>query len=384
MTRPFRVALIGHWGANIGHDVMALGVERVLDAAFGHDARVDRLEQHRPLDIYRWWNPLRHVPWLRHARGGRLARRAKRYLEQPPVSQRLWRWSRAREFDLAIEAGGPLIVPGISTGDVGLTYRHLPGAFLQSGVPVLDLSLGSCFPYERRDEPLPAADADFLRDVLGCATLTTVRDVLARSVCADLGMGVELVRDTGFTAGEAFERLAPDVRPANVVISYQRDGANEDWGQGVDPAAWRTAVSYVVAKLGRDHPILFVCHSETELRLAAELAPDIPRVRPRTMLDYAHIARGALVGLCNRIHAAIALASVGAPSLGIGTDTRLLTLDALGLPTMYVKEAQSEIVHLRLEGLIARRTDHRDRLLAARTQTVARYAELARSAVDAR
>lgn len=363
---------------------MALGVERLLDAAFGDSARVDRLEQHRPLDIYRRWNPLRHAPWLRHARGGPFGRRVKRYLEQPTISRRLWRWSRAADYDLAIEAGGPLIVPGISTGDVSLMYRHLPGAFLAHGVPVLDLSLGSCFPYERRDEQLPTADAEFLRDVIRCATRTTVRDALARSVCADLGVDVELVRDTGFTAGEFFERLAPDVRPEHVVISYQRYGANEDWGQGVDPAAWRAAVSYVVAKLGRDHPILFVCHSETELRLAAEVAPDLRRVRPRTMLDYARIARGAIVGLCNRIHAAIALASVGAPSLGIGTDTRLLTLDALGLPTMYVKEAHAEVVHSRLVELIARRADYRDRLLAARAETVARYAELARSAVDAR
>ena len=45
--------------------------------------------------------------------------------------------------------------------------------------------------------------------------------------------------------------------------------------------------------------------------------------------------------MCNRLHAAVALAGTrDSPLVSVGTDTRLLMVAAIGLPYRYVKDAR--------------------------------------------
>jgi glycosyltransferase involved in cell wall biosynthesis len=77
--------------------------------------------------------------------------------------------------------------------------------------------------------------------------------------------------------------------------------------------------------------------------------------------------------VCNRLHAAVALASVGIPSVSVGTDTRLLMVAAIGLPYRYVKDVDTELLEDAIETLLEHRNDERDRLLELREWTWSRY-----------
>jgi len=362
---------------------MALGVECVLERAFDGRVEYKRIEQHRPLDVYPNWHPLRHAVFLRHGKGGRIAQPIKHLINRHDVSGFLWRFSWVGILDLGVVCGGPLITPYLSRGDLDLMYHHMLGAFASKSLPVLNLSVGSCYPWENIPKATVDGDnVDFLKRVFEYSSVATVRDELAQRLCADLGEQCELVPDTGFVAGRAFSELVDSqIGQHYIVINYQKYGANEDWGQNVDPASWRNILKTLIDKLRRRYKIVFICHNEGELRLAEKLDGTIPKYRPRTMQEYAQVISGAIAGICNRLHAAIPLASIGVPAIGVGTDSRLGTLQAIGLPCFYVKDVNVELLEDTLEKLIKNRTTEHERLVALREKALNRYVEIVRNAV---
>ncbi len=383
MGKRIRVGVLGHWGGNIGHEVMALGVQRIVKEAFSGDAEWLPIEQHRPLDIYPKWHPLRYAFPLNHGRGGSMMRPIKQLINRRDISTLLWRLSRAGDLDIGISCGGPLITPNMSRGDLDLMHHHMFGAFASKGHPLLNLSVGSCYPWEKMPETLTDQDnVKFLKRVFEYSSVTTVRDILAQRLCAGIGEQCELVLDTGFVSGKEFSRLADRCAEQRyIVINYQKYGANEDWGQNVDPGAWRTTVRNLIDRIRRRYHLVFVCHTEPEVNLAEKMDATIPRYQPKTMQEYAQVISGAIAGISNRLHAAIALASLGVPTVAVGTDTRLGTLQAAGLPCFYVKEATEELLEETLENLVSNRTSEHERLVALREKTLNRYVEIVRDAV---
>jgi hypothetical protein len=73
------------------------------------------------------------------------------------------------------------------------------------------------------------------------------------------------------------------------------------------------------------------------------------------------------------MHASVALAGMGIPSVAIGTDTRLLMVKRLGLPFFPVKEASASALESTVEGLLLRRGEEEERLLALREETWQTY-----------
>jgi hypothetical protein len=99
----------------------------------------------------------------------------------------------------------------------------------------------------------------------------------------------------------------------------------------------------------------------------------VPRFTPADLREYFTLMSRAKVGVCNRLHAAVALAGIGIPSVSVGTDTRLLMVEAVGMPSFYVKEATSERLGDTVHRLLTDAEDLRERLLALREETWERY-----------
>ena len=383
MGKCIRVGVLGHWGGNIGHGIMALGVQRILKEAFGGQAEWLPIEQHRPFDIYPKWHPLRYAFLLNHGRGGTAMRPIKQLINRRDISALLWQFSWVGTLDLGIACGGPLITPHMSRGDLGLMHHHMFGAFASKGLPLLNLSVGSGYPWEHVQKTLTDEEnIKFLKRVFEYSSVTTVRDELAQRLCADIGEQCELVLDTGLVAGNEFCRLAERyIGQPCVVINYQTYGANEDWGQNVNPEVWRNTVWNLIARIRGRYPLAFICHNEHEVQLAEKMDTTIPRYQPKTMQEYAQVISGAIAGISNRLHAAIALAGIGVPTVAVGTDTRLGALQAIGLPCFYAKEASAELLEETLENLIRNRTSENERLLFLREKTLNRYVEIVRNAI---
>jgi len=66
--------------------------------------------------------------------------------------------------------------------------------------------------------------------------------------------------------------------------------------------------------------------------------------------------------------------------VAIGTDTRLLTVETLNLPYVYVKEATVEKLEDALQNLVTSRKQQRERLLTLQEQTWAQYIDVVENA----
>ncbi|MBI1208067.1 MAG: hypothetical protein GC191_12360 [Azospirillum sp.] len=368
------IALLSHRGGNIGHDLMACGIEEILSEAFGQNRQITHFEQHRPFEVYPPYHWLRLVNRLRHGRWSGLRWALYR------ATASLWPQARRLDFDLAIACGGPNLVAGAArVPEMALLFHHMNGAFWNQGVPLIDAAVGSCFPWTRRPERIEdEADRQFYRKAWSYCAKVTVREPLAQKLMNELGTNTEVIPCAAMASGRRLAPAGPAGGDGSIVINYQRRGANEDWGQNVDAEGWRSTLRTVIDRLGQRHRMIMLAHSDEESRLAKDLAPELPCVQPTSLAAYAQLVQNAKAGLVSRIHAAIALAGAGVPAAVVGTDSRLGTVAEIGLPSRFVADADAGELVDTVEGLVASRSSHAERLIALREQTVRRYAELFR------
>lgn len=374
-----KIALLSHRGGNIGHDLMAIGMEVALREAFGPDVRIDHFEQHNPFEVY----PHGHwIRWMNHVRHGRLGF-VRRYINKPHVWQKLWPQTLPLDYELAVACGGPNIVGGgAKSPELGLMLHHMNGAFHYRGVPLIDAGVGASLPIERLSDTLQdPLDRDFYSKAIEFCKLITVRDTVAAHIVRDLGFDAPLIPCGAIGTGRVFEKARDTVDDPgrHVMINFQRWGANTDWGQGVDATQWMKTMQAAIADLTQRHSVVLLAQNGFERKLAAQLAPQLPCVSPATTQEYAQAIVRAKVAIVSRIHAAIPLAGVGVPSVVIGTDTRLGTVELMGLTTRYVKHASAEWMVAQVETLLANADNERERLYELRESTIRRYAELFRT-----
>lgn len=376
-----RLALLSHRFGNIGHNFMALGAEVVAREAFGDDVEITHFEQHHPFQIYPEGHWLRWIDKVRH---GRLSW-VRYHLGRENAYRKLWEKTRPLEFDLAVACGGPNLVSGAAASpEIRILLHHFNGAFRHQGVPLLDAAIGSGFPLERIPERLSPEDENFYRAATSLVSAITVRESEAVRLYATIGVQAPLIPCIAIASGRWFDRFRNEpgavaeraVDGGIVIVNFQAKGSNTDWNQRVDPVAWMELVRCVIADLRADgRRVELVCHSTYEHRLAKQLAPDLPAHFPKTEEEYGKIMARAAVGFVSRIHAGIALAGVGVPSLVVGNDTRIGTTAEMGLPSYFTKHLSRETALAEVRKLLSSADSERDRLRALREDALTRYVE---------
>lgn len=377
-----KIALLSHRFGNIGHLFMAVGFEEIIRDFLGPNVKIQHFEQHHFFSIY----PRKH--WLRLTHlipHGRL-KKSRMFLNREDVCEKLWPSARGiAEFSAAVTCGGPSIVRGVGkTPEMNLMFHHQLGAFHFHGVPTFDCGVGSGgFPLENLPPDLEHVfdedDKAYFRRLFKYSTVSTVRDEFAQRLWHALGREAHLIPCAAIASGRQIERTSQsllDPKDRHILINYQAMGANNDWGQGVDVNAWRNTVRDLIFRLARRHKVAFLCHSKVEYEQAARVNPEIPRFFPRTLDDYAAVIRNAKAGVVSRIHAALPMAGIGLPVIGVGTDTRLGTLSLIGLKTFFVKEIDVEELAHHVEFVLRNGDEERDRLHKVRENTIKSYSAI--------
>ena len=371
-----KIAILSHKGGNIGHDFMSIGVEIILDSMFGDKMQIEHFEQHHPFDVYSNFHPLRLLHSLPYGRFNFL----RNYIARSDVYKKLWRTSRRLDFDLAIACGGPNIIRGASqVAEMKLLLLHMNGAFQYHGVPFVDAAVGACFPFEDQEILFKTEDDRiFYRQALEYVSEITVREKVAAKVVQDLtGRAPEVLPCTALASGTYFERYIQKdfdhVKDGYVLINFMPKGANEDWGQGVDESRWKATIDKVISNMSQRHKVVMLAQNNVEANILRQEFPDVTCLEPRTVQEYGEVIAKAKIGLVSRIHAAIPMAGIGTASIVIVADTRMGTVENIGLPAFYVKNADADVLVDTLENMITNREQEAERLIQLREETINSY-----------
>ncbi|MBI2561116.1 MAG: hypothetical protein HYW08_01625 [candidate division NC10 bacterium] len=205
------------------------------------------------------------------------------------------------------------------------------------------------------------------------------RPAPVRGLFERLGHACDFIPCPALLAGRPFSKTGTgrDL----FVINFMEGAGHYDWEQGIDSPAWRELVQTLLGRLGRQQSLVFLCHNQREYEVASLLDPAIPRVLPKNSQEYFALAGRAKLALFNRLHAAIAFAGIGVPSVSVGTDTRLLMVDAVGLPCFYVKEATLDRLEDAIHQIRMNLDGERDRLLTLSEHTWHRYRDAVEQAL---
>lgn len=364
-----KIGLITTLDTNIGDDFIREGICNLLRSIF-HDRPLEfvPVNKHQPFTVFNPLHPARLAQGLRLPVGGRFINRAADLLARTGKS-------RFDDCGFIVQCGAPVLWPDCNRCEwAGPLWYSVVGR-LHEKIPVLNLAAGSCYPWEKQPEKIDnPLDARFLKTISSYCKATTVRDTLARKLFASIGVEAKFLPCTALLAGGTGRK--PGAYRDFILINYMPGGGHYDWGQSIDASSWDRAMSALVSNLKKKHKVAMLCHNETERRAASELAPDLPIIFPKTPEEYFDAVAGAKAAVCNRLHASVGMAGIGIPSIAIGTDTRLLMVDAIGVPALYVKDATLEKMEESLNRILANKEAESQRLLALRERVWNEYVEL--------
>jgi len=368
-----KIGIISTINTNIGDDFIRDGLLYVL-SRLDPNLSVLLVNKHEPNRIYpgnhpvNWPNPFR----------GRLRRYYTRSVDA--LTYRLG-GSAFDSCDAIIQSGAPVYFHDCARMEWSkMIWEHVV-CRLAPNIPVLNLAAGSCYPWERiPDEIIEARDKCFVERISAACRLTTVRDSLAQSLLRKLGFEVSLIPCSAILAAKKY--LIPRNSQKYIFVNYMQRGTHFDFDQRIDSHAWADTMRKFVNSVKARHPVAFICHSQEEYHQAVELDATVPRFWPQTVAEYLEVAAMGMAGVFNRMHAAVGFAGLGIPSIGIGGDTRMLMVEALGLKTLFVKDVTVEMLEESLESLLHMRTSEQERLLSLQASALSRYCDGLRRALS--
>lgn len=364
-----KIGLITTLNTNIGDDFIREGICNLLSSIF-HDRSLEfvPVNKHQPFTVFKPFHPARLVQGLRLPVGGSFINGAANFLAKSGKS-------RFDDCSLIVQCGAPVLWPNCNKSEWAEPLWYSVIGRLHKKIPVLNLAAGSCYPWEKQPEKIDdPEDANFLKTISLYCEATTSRDVLAQKLFASIGVKTKFLPCTALLAGGTGRK--PGEYRDFILVNYMPGGGHYDWGQHNDPRAWEKTVAALISNLKKKHKVAMLCHNEDERRAAAELAPDLQIIFPNTPEEYFSAVAGAKAAVCNRLHASVGMAGIGIPSIAIGTDTRLLMVDALGIPALYIKDATLEKMEGSLNRILENREAESQRLLALRERVWKEYVEL--------
>lgn len=359
-----KIGLITTLQTNIGDDFIRLGIQNVLRQIYA-GKKIDwvLINKHDPESVWPKIHPMRWLPeWAPNWR--RVAKNIG--------------FSRFDGCDLIVQCGAPVIWNGCSNCEWNEPIWQTVIRRLHKRIPVLNLAAGSSFPLSKLPVSLEReTDQTFLRSILSYCQLTTARDALSAQLFCSVNPEGS-VPNLPCTAGLAFEPTSSD-EGKYVVVNYMEKGGHFDFLNDIDGEKWEKTFRAVLDKIADTFPIRFLCHNEAELRLCKRVFPEYEGVLPESPEAYVQLARNCRLGIFNRLHAAVAYAGMGIPSVSVGNDSRVMMLEEYGLPYFDVRKVDSKQildafdVHLKCRDLECKR------LLELRQHNLETYISLLRT-----
>jgi polysaccharide pyruvyl transferase WcaK-like protein len=375
MTPQYTISFLSTLNTNIGDEFIRDGMLSVVDDILGKETyQAVIYNKHQPWTFFPPGHPAR-IGGLLDATLHRGWRKAVALLSSLPGNQ-------FRKSDLIIQSGTPVIWNGASHSEWAAPFwRNMVFKNLTQ-IPVLNIGGGSCYAWSNPPAKLEGPDRDFARLMVQHSTLTTCREPLAAKLLSEAsGQEIPVIECPGFLAAQSHEAYRPSDN--RILINAMPVGGHFDYMKQVNADAWRKVLDDQILKLKNQFKIEFVCHDEKENAYAAANWPSLKRHHPASPSEYFHVCAGAHAAITNRLHAAVGLSGLGIPCIAMGTDTRLLMTQQIGIPSLFVPDVTPENLSSEIHSLLTDREDRSRKLLKKRAEVFERYRTLLQPHLDA-
>jgi hypothetical protein len=371
-----KIGLITTIDTNIGDDFIREGISRVLEEIFkSKSIEFIKVNKHKPYTAYPAWHPIHLRNYADILPCGKSF--IKHKIEYLFSAMGL---SRFDDCELIVQCGAPVFWPKCHQNEWARPlWTDIIGR-LHEKIPVINIAAGSCYPWERQPSKIEVSeDEKYIKEILGYCRLTTVRDFLSQKLCKTLGTELPLIPCSAFLVG--LGKKSQIKQTGYVLINYMTGGGHYSWDQEINNLKWEDTIKKLIVRLSKRHKVAFLCHDEKELFLTRKIDPTLPVFFPKSSNDYLDCISESIFAICNRMHASIAMASIGIPSIAICTDTRLLMASQIGLPTHYVKDVNADLLEEETEkGINSIEFEH-DRLHSLQGQVWENYTSVIKEAL---
>jgi hypothetical protein len=355
-----RVSFMTSLGVNVGDEFIREGVRAVLDLSLGAYSPfyVDKVDKDS----------------LHSVREDEVERLGDKY----------------DEADIFIQTGAPVywhLNEGASTSLNCEWYQWLweEKIFRRYGSKpqFINLGAGSCQSWDDQGESFlrDTACVQFAKRAADRATVTTVRDPVAKYICQELQIRVEGLPCPAFLAAA---RHQPErCSSGKVLVNLMPIGGHYRIDPKLDEDRWLRTCDELLVELRTRYEILFVAHDRIELSFLEGLSRSNERVFfSENWRDYLDVYSVGWMTIANRVHGAVASAGFGVPSIIIGNDSRARIGNYIGLPvyrsaTVSAQEIVAKVIELEDE-----RASESERLINLRQTTLLTYRDLLMRAFD--
>lgn len=246
----------------------------------------------------------------------------------------------------------------------------------------MNLGAGSTFPFGESGANFVADSScrQFASDIAQRAVLTTVRDRVASDILDEIGVKHHLLACPAFLA--ARRHSMPRHRSGLIGVNLMRL-AGHGFGRGdFDADLWKNKAMDLCRGLRLLGRLVFICHDTIEVDYAAGFAEPSERIFfAPTWRPYLDIYSACEMVVANRVHGAVLAAGFGVPGIIIGSDTRALIGEPIGLTIFDEKNIVSSDVIQQAQKILGGRSYFYQTLLKKRESVAKMYRELLTSAL---
>jgi hypothetical protein len=248
-------------------------------------------------------------------------------------------------------------------------------------VPFLNIAGGTCQAWDsdgsefRDDKPL----LDHIRKMHDYATLTTLRDSLSLDILRHAARNASVLPCTSLFAVDNHSIVSRDDN--YIALNFMPIGGHYELGRPIDPEKWKNTFCHFAKAISRHHRCVLICHNVVERDAAKAMLPGFDVFYSNHYPDYLHAYAGARWGILNRVHGAFAMASLGKPSLIVGSDSRAKMASQIGLKAIFVGDATDALLLEEAASLETQINSYPEYMNHLKSTTHERYLDLLRHAL---
>ena len=363
------IAVLSTLNHNIGDEFIRDGLLHVFQKVHGtakHDFVI--YNKHKPWTFFPLNHPA-HWLYLAGSKAGFRAIKAMDFASKIPGSF----FEKSRYI---IQSGTPIIWhEAEKSSEWGTCFWRTIVPRISHRIPIFNLGGGACYPWNAKPDVLQGDDRDFARSMVSHAKLTTTRDPLAAKLLGEASStSIAHYCCPALLAGQSHVSVSAPRK--KFIVNFMSRAGHFDYLNEIDPAMWRNCFDKVIKKLEGKFNIIFLCHNDSELGAAKNYWPSHKAFYPKSTTEYFNLISGAHAGLVNRLHAAVGLAGLGIPSIAVGTDTRMLMTQRIGIETLFAGDITPDNLDKTVSALLDNREAISRQLLHKREQTMADYTTL--------